>query len=166
MLIELTHHGQPVFSRVRYPKLAKRDAQQLHKGKVRIENAGRSNVGIETARQSLQQRRLPRSRLAGNDNEALSCVNAITQRRECFFVARIDEKEPRIRSDVERRFCKTKMFVIHKSLEGNAAAESRKLLLLFILECSAQVSIARRSLAPAIAQRQGNGSKNASSLCT
>src|SRR6478672_1144847 len=117
MIVELAHHRQTIFARARHTQFSEREAQQLNKGEMRVEDTRGLNVGLQAARQAFQQRGFTSPGLSGNDHEALPRIDAITQSCECFFVARIHEEKPRVRSHVKWRLCEAEMLVIHSSSE-------------------------------------------------
>ena len=70
-------------------------------------------LGSKLHDELFDQRRLPCSCVTCNNDEALSGLDPISKCGERLLITRIDEEKSRVRRDLERRLCKSEVFVVH-----------------------------------------------------
>src|SRR5262245_36542812 len=113
IVIELRHQGQPVACRGRHSQLVQEESEQLSEIEMSVENESRVDGGLHSAHEPSEQCCLSSARLAGNNDEALTGLNTITQRSKCLPIKRVCVGKPRIGSDAKRQLRQSKMVTVH-----------------------------------------------------
>jgi hypothetical protein len=85
-----------------HPEVLQRVLQQAVEREGGVVDVRDRGGGIELLQQRLEQRRLARADLAGEDDEAFTLLDAVLELGEGFPVPGGQEQEPGVRGEVER----------------------------------------------------------------